>query len=127
MTFKRKVLPVLSLACWSTLAVAQNRVDIVQIWQNFIASGVAEHACATPEKPAETKFLANLTDVTIRATQRLQERNPGASQAALAKNMQDMGTSINTAVKAEITANGCTSPKIQQLLKMYTMHSTMNF
>lgn len=115
------------LICAPLVATAQTSVDIVQIWQNFIASGAAEKACGPGgEKPSD-HFLANLTMVTIRATQALQERYPNVPAPELKSKIAAIPNMIDNKVQAEVKANGCGSPKIQQLLAMYRMHSAMKF
>lgn len=108
-------------------ADAQDHIDIVQIWQNFIASAVAENNCAADKASSDHQFLSNLTAVTIRATQRLQEENPTITPADLVIKMNVAGEGIGDKVTGEIKQNGCSSPKIQMLLKMYRMHAAMKF
>jgi hypothetical protein len=106
---------------------AEGRVDIVQIWQNFVASSVAARECGGVEKATEQNFLVNLTTVTTRATQALQERNPTVSPADLTGKMEAASGQIKDKVEAEIKQNGCPSPKIQPLLQMYKIHAGMHF
>jgi hypothetical protein len=115
----------LALACVPLASHAQGSVDIIQIWQNFVASRVAANECGGVEKATEQNFLANLTTVTARATQAIQERNPTISQADLASKMESASGQIHDKVEAEIKQNGCSSSKVQQLLKLYAMHAAM--
>jgi hypothetical protein len=116
---------ILLTACASTNLLGQSKVDIIQIWQNFIASRVAAEECGAIDKNTDTHFLANLLDVTIRATQAIQERNSGVSHDEMVGRMKSAGDEIRGKVDSEIKQNGCPSPRIQQLLSMYKMHSTM--
>ncbi len=123
----------LALACVPFEARAQAegqthvKVDIVQIWENFIASSVAADACGGVEKTTRDNFLANLTTVTLRATQALQARNPSVPPADVASRMENASGQIRDKVQAEIKQNGCASTKIQPLLQMYKMHADMKF
>ena len=123
----RLIVAALAIACLPLASSAQGSVDIVQIWQNFIASRVAANECGTVEKATEQHFLVNLTTVTTRATQTLQERNPTVSQADLTSKMEAASSQIHDKVEAAIKQSGCSSPGVQQLLTMYKMHSAMNF
>ena len=125
--WRMRVIAALLISCVSVGAHGQSRVDILQIWQNFIASGVAATECGSGESPAKQKFAANLTDVSIGATQALQQREPSATQEQIVSRMKTVGEDIHEKVEAEIKQNGCSSPKIVQLLAMYKMHSEMNF
>ena len=117
----------LAFASASAPVHAQGQIDILQIWQNFIASGVAATECGSVEPASRQKFLSNLTAVSIRATQALQQRQPSAAPAAVASEMKLAGDGIHDKVEAEIKQNECSSPKIQPLISMYKMHSEMNF
>lgn len=118
---------VLTIAGASAHVHAQNQIDILQIWQNFIASGVAATECGSAEPASRQKFLSNLTAVSIRATQELEQRQPSAAPAAIENEMKLVGDGIHNKVEAEIKQNGCSSPKIQPLISMYKMHSEMSF
>jgi len=75
---KRAGLVALMLAVPLTKSEAQQppgRVDVVQIYSNFLASRVAALGCDAVDKATEPKFLSNLQIVTIRAMQALKERN----------------------------------------------------
>ncbi len=113
-------------ACVSIVSPAQPQIDILQIWQNFVASRAAAEACGGVEKDTDTHFLANLSDVRIRALQALQERNPDAPKDELPGRMTVSENAVHAKVDEEIKKNGCSSDRIEQLLKMYKMHSTMH-
>jgi hypothetical protein len=78
------------------------------------------------DKATEPKFLSNLMTVTIRATQALKERNSNLSDKDLANKITAAQNQLADKVKAEITQNGCSSDRIQQLLKLYKIHAEMS-
>jgi hypothetical protein len=104
----------------------QGRVDIVQIYQNFLASRIAAVECKSVDKTTEPKFLSNQLTVTVRASQALKERNPSVSDADLAAKIVAAQNATQAAVKTEVAQKGCSSERIQQLLKMYKLHSEMS-
>ena len=97
----------------------------MQIWQNFLASRVAANECHALDAATDDHFLSNMMDVTIRAAQSLKESNPNVAEDVLADRMERDTNEIGTKVKADVATNGCSSERIQQLLKLYQMHSTM--
>lgn len=105
---------------------AQERVDILLIYSNFIASRVAALGCGTVDKATEPKFLSNLLTVTIRATQAFKERSQNLSDADVTNRVTDAQKRLEETVRAEIARNGCSSDRIQQLLKLYKIHSEMS-
>jgi hypothetical protein len=57
----------------------------------------------------------------------MQERSPSASQNELSNQIKGIAGAVRGKVSDEINLNGCTSPKIQQLLNLYKMHASMRF
>jgi hypothetical protein len=90
----------LGFLCIPPASFAQGRVDIIQIYENFLASRVAALDCVAVDNATEPKFLSNQRAVTIRAMQALKERN-------------------------RIAQNGCSSERIKALLKLYKLRSEM--
>jgi hypothetical protein len=104
----------------------QPRVDIVQIYENFLASRLAALGCDAVAKDTEPKFLSNQQTVTIRAMMALKERNKNLSDADLTAKVIAAQNATQAAVKAEIVQNGCSSERIKALLKLYKIHSEMS-
>jgi len=112
--------------CFSSLSYGQGRVDIVQIYESFFVSRVAALECDGINKATEEKFLSNQLTITIRATQALKERNPDLSDSDVTTKIGEIQNQLKKNVQNEVAINGCSSERIQQLLKMYKMHSTMS-
>lgn len=108
------------------LSYAQGRVDIVNIFANFLASGVAANACNVVDKSTAAKFSANSTVVAIRAAMALKERNATMSEKELSEKITRWADTTKQAVKSEIDKNGCGSDRIQQLLKLYDRHAKLD-
>lgn len=117
------------LLSWAAFSpgFGQTTVDILDIYQRFLASRFAALGCHATASATEQKFMANLTMVTTRAAMALKERNPSLSDADLSAKMNGVPTHIRGAIDGEISKNGCSSPRIQQLLALYKMHSEMSF
>lgn len=110
----------------ATAAHAQIAVDILRIYQDFVASAVAQQKCGVADEDLHRKFLANMAAVSTRAAQALKERNPTATDEALGHAMAEFKDRITAGVEAEIAARGCQSPKIQRQLRVYTRQANMN-
>jgi hypothetical protein len=116
----------MALVTQSEAQQPQARVDIVQMSANFLASRVAALACDAVDKATEPKFISNQQNVTIRAMQVLKERNKNLSDPDLTAKVTAAQNATETAVKAEIAQNGCSSERIKALLKLYKIHSEMS-
>jgi 2,3-bisphosphoglycerate-independent phosphoglycerate mutase len=102
------------------------KVDIVQIYVNFVASRVAALGCDAQDKATEVKFLSNLQTVETRALMALKERNGNISEGELSVKIKALLQFTQDAVKAEIANNSCASVRIRELLKLYKLHSEMS-
>jgi len=76
MGLDRGALAVAILASTPGLAQEPRPVGITQIWQSFMASRFAALKCNGIDRAPDAHFLANLNDVTIRATQSLEQSSP---------------------------------------------------
>jgi hypothetical protein len=117
---------VFAIFCLPSASREQGRVDIVQIYFTFLASRVAALGCNAIDKATELKFLSNQQTVLIRATQAFKERNANLSDAELTAKIIAAQNTTSANVKAEIAKNGCSSERIQSLLKLYKLHSEMS-
>lgn len=125
---RRVILAVaLALTLGPTPSLAQAGVDIVQIWRNFIATGIASHECGDGDIAANRRFQASLTALTVKTAQTLQRRNPLLSQADVVAQMRTISDQVEQKVEAEIRQNTCASKKTQVLLKLYKVHALMRF
>jgi hypothetical protein len=118
----------LALVCivsLSSLSFAQapQDLDIVRIFEYFVASSAAFAKCATADAQIEKKFLANFLMVTTRATQALKERNPTVPEPELAQGIEAKTSAIRQAVAEDIEKNGCNSPAVAQLVKLHRVHA----
>lgn len=125
-----------TLKCWlgftallmhlvpSSNASAQN-IDIVTIYQNFIASRVAAARCNALDATLELRFHGNLMTVTIRATEAVKQRNPSLTDQQLVSEMDAMAQGVRQAVVSVIERSGCNNAGVQRLAQLYRAHGTM--
>jgi hypothetical protein len=111
----------------SSPATAQTGTNIVQIWQNFIASRIAMKDCGGLDAAVDARFMANFTDVTLRASQAVQKFDPSASRDAIIENFKTLAQGIHDRVDAEVKTNGCSSPRIQLLRTQYKANSAATY
>lgn len=111
--------------CSPLIGHAQDRINIFQIFENFVISRQAAVLCGTVAKSDDTKFQANLMAVTLRAAISLRERNPGMSNEDALKRLVDVRKGFEAGTKNLVGQNGCSSENIKQLLKLYDAHTKM--
>ena len=68
-----------ALLASSTSSLAQNKLDIVEIMRQFILAEYAAKQCLRPDQQTLARFEANRRIVTIRATEEMLKRKPGAT------------------------------------------------
>ena len=68
-----------ALLASSTSSLAQNKLDIVEIMRQFILAEYAAKQCLRPDQQTLARFEANRRIVTVRATEEMLKRKPGAT------------------------------------------------
>ena len=111
----------------STAYGAPDRIDIVTIYTQFIAAGTAAKYCNTMDSVDKTNWLVNNQIVALRAAMAIKERNPNLSDADLTAKSNEAIEGLRANVNAEASANGCTSTRIEQLLKLYQIQAGLHF
>jgi hypothetical protein len=102
-----------------------HRTDVIQTWQDFMASAVAARQCGGVQKASSRGFRANLTTISQKATRTLEQRFPTMPKAELADRMKRVSDGVREKVSAEIKQNGCKSTRIVALLQMYKTNAAM--
>lgn len=113
------------LICCSAPALAEDKIDITQIYQNFLISAVAADRCGAKDPATDQKFFANLTAVTIRALRSVKEKTGWTDEAVAAKFEQNTAL-IKQKTGEFIDAKGCAADGVVRFLTLYKIHSTMS-
>ena len=104
-------------------AQSTQRVDILRIFEAFIAANAAYTTCGASDPDVQRKFQANYAMVTMRAAQALEEQNPGLTGMELANMMESRMYLLSAVVSEEIKRTGCESPKIRALIELHHKHA----
>lgn len=108
----------------STFALAQ-QLDIVQIMGQFVQASYATSRCAKPDQKALSNFLANFKIVSVRATEELKKRNPSQSDQQIVDGLKQRTGAVEKAIDEAIRTNGCSDPRIQDLLKRFDVQANL--
>jgi hypothetical protein len=108
-------------------AVAQQTVDIVNVRDNFIVSGIAAQKCNTTDNNRRDVHDRNFTIVSRKAMESIMARTPGADPEELRK--QDLAhiEKLQDAAFNLIRSEGCKSEKVRALIRIHKMHETVRF
>lgn len=106
----------------SPLAAAQ-QIDIVQIMGQFVQASYAASRCARPDQKTLSGFLANFKVVSVRATEELKKRALGQSEQQIVEGLKHGTGAAENAIDEAIHANGCSDPRIQNLLKRFEVQA----
>ncbi len=112
-----------AFALLNTPAFCQERVDILKILDNFTISGVAAKKCLPQDDTTDTAVLANLMNVSIRATEALKVRRPDLNDQQLIDLMKKRGETLKAITEQELSTRGCNSDFAKQLLALYKKHA----
>jgi hypothetical protein len=108
----------------SSPAKAQN-IDIVQIMGQFVQASYASSRCSKPDPKTVPNFLTNFRVVSIRAMEELKKRNPGLSEQLIVEGLKQRSGAVEKAIDEVIRSNGCSDPRIQDLLKRYEIQANL--
>jgi hypothetical protein len=120
-----KILIAFFAAAISPVAVAQQKLDIVQIMGQFIQASYATSRCIKPDQETLSRFLFNYKMVSVRASEELKKRNPGQSDQQIVEGLKQRTSTVEKAIDDVIRAKGCGDPRIQDLLKRFEMQANL--
>lgn len=123
----KKTLIVIFLLAVSPLAIAQEKLDIVQIMGQFVQANHAASKCIKPDQRTLSNFLSNFKVVYIRATEELKKRNPSLSDQQIVEGFKQRTSAVEKAIDDVIGKNGCGDPRIQDLLKRFEIQANLKF
>jgi hypothetical protein len=107
-----------------SLAPAQ-QLDIVQIMGQFVQAGYATSRCAKPDQIALSNYLANFKLVTFRAMEELRKRNPSQTEQEIVGELKQRTEAVEKTIDEAIRTNGCSDPRIQDLLKRFEIQANL--
>ncbi len=107
------------------LVAAQQKLDIVQIMGQFVQASYAASRCIEPDKKTLTSFLTNFKIVTVRAAEELKKRNPKQSEQQVVNGLKQRTKAVEKAIDDVIHDNGCSDPRIQDLLKRFKLQANL--
>lgn len=112
-------------AAISPIAVAQQKLDIVQIAGQFVQASYAASRCIKPDQETLSRFLFNFKMVYVRAGEELRKRNPGQSDQQIVEGLKQRTSAVEKAIDGVIREKGCGDPRIQDLLKRFEMQANL--
>lgn len=107
------------------LAVAEQKLDIVQIMGQFVQASYAASRCIKPDQETLSRFLFNYKVVSVRASEELKKRNPGQSDQQIVKGLKQGTSAVEKAIDGVINSKGCEDPRIQDLLKRFEIQANL--
>lgn len=100
-------------------AVAQQKLDIIQIMGQFVQVNYAASKCLKPDQDKLSRFLANFKIVTVRASEEIRKRNPSMSEQQVAESFKKGSDIVENQINGVLVTSGCSDPRIQDLLKRF--------
>ena len=116
-----------ALLASSTSSLAQNKLDIVEIMRQFILAEYAAKQCLRPDQQTLARFEVNRRIVTVRATEEMLKRKPGATARQVAEWYARSTAPVLVHMDEIIHSKGCGDPRIQDLLKRFEIQANLKF
>ena len=109
----------------SPYAVAEQKLDIVQIMGQFVQANHAASKCIKPDQKTLSSFLSNFRVVSVRAIEELKRQNPGQTDQQIVDGLRQRTGAVEKAIDDVIRTNSCSDPRIQDLLKRFEMQANL--
>lgn len=109
----------------SSPAGAQQKLDVIQIMGQFVQANHAASKCLKPDQDTLSHFLANFKVVTVRAAEEMRKRNPAMSEQQLAESFKKGSDAVTKQIDGVLGTNGCSDPRIQDLLKRFEIQANL--
>lgn len=120
-----RLLLVAALITTPTLALSQQKLDIIQIMGQFVQANYATSKCAKPDQQTLTKFNSNFKIVSVRAAEEMLKRKPGASEQQVTEVFKKGSDAVQKQIDEVVAAKGCSDPRIQDLLKRFDIQANL--
>lgn len=109
----------------SPFAIAEQKLDIVQIMGQFVQANHAASKCIKPDQKTLSNFLSNFRVVTVRAVEKLKKQNPGQSDQQIVDGLKQRTGVVEKMIDDTIRANSCSDLRIQDLLKRFEIQANL--
>ena len=122
-----KIITLCAIVVFSTPAIAQDKIDILQVFDQFLLANHAASKCIKPDRETLGKFLGNFQVVWVRSAEEIQKRDPKHTREEIGRFMKAKSDSQDQRVKEIILSNGCNDPRIQDLIKRFYVQANLQF
>ncbi len=120
-----KVITLCAIILLSVPAIAQDKLDIFQVFHQFLLANHAASKCIKPDREILGKFLGNFQVVWIRSAMEIQKRDPKHTKEEIERFMKAKSDLQDQRVKEIIQSNGCNDPRIQDLIKRFYIQANL--
>ena len=103
----------------TNLAISDEQIGILQIYDQFVISSAAASRCIKPDPEDFKNFMANFEMVTVRSGQELERRNPDKTKEQIASSIKERGTEITNRVFDLVKERGCEDKDVQQIVQRF--------
>ncbi|MEN9704260.1 MAG: hypothetical protein RLZZ393_139 [Pseudomonadota bacterium] len=98
-------------------------LDILGLYDQFVASGAAASRCAEPTDALALRFLSNFQWVTAYATREIGSRRPEFTSQQVADELATRSREIKANTHAMVKEEGCASEPVQRLVRRFLAQS----
>ncbi len=120
--------PGLALGLWLAGTMpghAQERMDIMRIFEQFVMAKAAAARCVAQETDLDRSWSANFATIMLRSIQAVRERNPAIPESRIDAALRSLADRLRASVEALIDREGCASPDGQHLQRLYRQQASM--
>lgn len=125
MNLARLIVLLCATFLFQTQSFAQDKLDILQVFDQFLLANHAAIKCIKPEPATLASFLVNFQIVNIQAALEIQRKNPNFTNNDTQKFIKARSENQDRKVKEIIRISGCSDYRIQDLLKRFKIQADL--
>lgn len=120
-----KILTLCILVISSPPAITEDKLDILEVFGEFLLANHAANMCAKPDAETLGKFSRNFQLVTKLATEEIQRQRQSSSYQYVIQFMKLRSSSQYQRVAEIVQSSGCNDPGILDLLKRFEIQANL--
>ena len=98
---------------------AQEKLGILEIFDQFALANAAASKCIKPDNNTLMHYLANFQMITVYTSMELQKQYPNHTKEQITEAMKRKTELLSQKVHDVIRDKGCSDPRIQDLIKRF--------
>ena len=117
------VVALLTLPFGVALAIENDEIGVLKLFDEFVSSGAAASQCAAPDDVIAARFLSNFQWVSAHARAEIGRQMSGSSSDEVAAELARRSKDIKDRTHAMVRTDGCDATTVQTLVQRFAIQA----